>query len=876
MRHNRTLLALGETAHQKIQNSHICVLGANPLGTDIISTFLLFGVNKISVFDNSTVTKSDHQTNMFISEKDVGKTRSSVISKSLQKLNPNATIIVLDKSPTEEDIKQFSFLIITSQISYSEICSYNIQCRNNSVGFSVVDSYSFSGFVFIDFGDKFLVESLTGKKPERFKIQQISNSNPAVIRFVGKKMPNLPKDSYIKFQGLTSMEELNGIEKVRLHIEDGIATIDCDTTHFSIFDRMNPSGFAVQVEDSIVRSFKNYSESHDSPFYSIYYDDRHKIIRSFFLERQKNEYLRPNIDSIYVPATSSLIAAVVSNECIKYLTKNLNPMAKQWFLYNSDDLFDPFTKTTKINYIKELQNLSIAIVGVGATGCQAAKFFSLTNIKSLTLIDSDSIETTNLNRQILFSDDDIGKNKAAAAASTIHSFNPSIDLKTYPHFINEETKSIFTDSWFQQFDAVFSMVDSYAARIYIEKRCAPLKIPNFTGGISKTEADWQTICPGFTPRYNVVVSNNENSFGAPSCTLKLFPHRPEHCIEWAHHQLNRVLHRVQKQKMKNFDECIKYACDFFISKFDHKIRDLQYFHPKNEEVNGVKGLFYWSNHRIYPNVVIFDPSNIKCQMLIHSLASLLAEASHIKSIDKIDYNELNEKIFLKKTGEWKPPDDSHRKSFEDVETDENSPLVDDLFLKDDELQIDFIFAASNLRSLNYGLGEIDRLYAQSYAGKIETAVSTTAAICSASLFIEFLVSRIAPEKLCRGKYASSPFSYMTFREPSIPTKKFGNTNKEFSMWDFLNYNGNQTFSEVQDDIEKKANAKLFSWTTEDGKILPVKGQKCFGPKISVESTFDSIFDPKIESVQIEASFEFVNDDDDEFVIPPIIVHLSHK
>ena len=104
MRHNRTLLALGETAHQKIQNSHICVLGANPLGTDIISTFLLFGVNQISLFDNAIITESDCQTNMFVSKNDFGKTRSSVLSKSLQKLNPNAIINALDKNPTEESI----------------------------------------------------------------------------------------------------------------------------------------------------------------------------------------------------------------------------------------------------------------------------------------------------------------------------------------------------------------------------------------------------------------------------------------------------------------------------------------------------------------------------------------------------------------------------------------------------------------------------------------------------------------------------------------------------------------------------------------------------------------------------------------------------
>ncbi|OHS95277.1 ThiF family protein [Tritrichomonas foetus] len=864
MRHNRTLLAVGQLAHQKIINSHICVLGANPLGAEVIKTFLLFGVNQISIFDNSSVILEDLEANMFITKDSIGENRCEAVKSEIQRLNPNARINILSERPNNESIKKFTLLVVTLQLNFEEICQINELCRQNNVGFAISDVFSFSGFVFIDFGDEFIIENANGRPPEQYRIQAISNANPGIIRFVGKEMPKLPKDSLIRFKDLTSMSELNDFDSINLHYEDGIASLDVDTTNFSKFDRIHPTGFAVQVKKKITLKFLPFKEALDSPFNSIYFTDNHKIVREMFLKRQKGHIDQQNIANqrkqFYLASTTSLIAALVSNECIKYITKNYIPMEKQWFLYNNDDLFDPKTGQTQYEVLEKLKKMNIAIVGVGATGCEAAKLFALHKVNSLTLIDSDSIETTNLNRQVLFSDDDIGKNKAEAAANTIHRFNESIQIHVHQEFVNDETRSTFNDKWFKQFDAIWSMVDSFTGRSYIEKRCAPLGIPSFTGGISKISADWQTLVPNYTPRYTLNEESNDN--GTPSCTLKLFPHRPEHCIEWAHHQLNRIL---QKNDLTDFQSCIDFACKFFIAKFDHKIRDLQFFHPREETNNGA---LYWSNHRIYPTVIEFDEQNENCKKLINSIVYLLAESNNITK-KELDFNQI---ITYLKQSKWIPPDDSNKSSFEDTENMPHTTL-EDLFLHDNEIHIDFIEAASNLRSQNYGLGEIDRLYSQSYAGKIDTAVSTTASICSSSLFIEFLVSIIAPDNLCRGKYLTSPFSYMTFREPMMNKTRFGLSQSEFTPWDYLHYDGtNKTFGEIQKDIEAKANAKLFMWTDENGKLLPVIGKKSFIPLLSSESKFSDFYDAELDSVIIEASLEIHDKIQPE--IPPIFISLK--
>ena len=866
MRNNRTLLAIGRAAYQKIQDVNILVFGADPVGAEIIKSFLLFGASRITIFDDSLVDEGDSKSNMFITAKSVGLKRGDAIESSLKRLNPSSSITILGEKPDFGAILKYSLVVITYHLNYDEICSYNEVCRKNNIGFVLADSYSFSGFVFIDFGDSFYVENENGEPPEKYRIQAISNSNPGHIRFVGKVMPKLPRDSKIYFQGLTSMTELNEIGIVNLHCEGLTASIECDTTNFSPFDASHPNGFAIQAKEKLKREFKSYANSIDSPFHSSFFDDRHKTVRDFFIQRQKSL----NSQNFYLSSTSTIIAGIAVNECLKFVTKNLNPMKHQWFLFNNDILFDPVKNVTNNDVIEKLHKLNVAIVGVGATGCEAAKIFALSGINKLALIDADSIETTNLNRQVLFSDEDIGKNKAEAAANHINKLlqengNQTTKVEFYPHFIDNETLTMFSDSWFKQFDSVWSMVDSYTARGYIEGRCAPLKISNFTGGISKRAADWHTHVPFYSSRYSDPITSADN--GTPSCTLKLFPYKPEHCIEWAHHQLNRILQKTTN--LNNLEGLIEYASTFFLTKFVNKIKDLQHFHPLDETVNGVR---YWSNHRIFPNPIQFEENNKMCTQFIKSICFLIAEKNNISITDSnFDFLSIAQKI---NNSIWKPPDESVRTTFDDTDGPSNI-LDEDLFLHDNEIHIDFIEAAANLRSKNYGLGDIDRLLCQSHAGKIETAVSTTASICSASLFIEFLVSLVSPDELCRGKYVSSPFSYITYREPIISKIRFGlKDDVFFSPWDFLHYNCDLTFSEVQKDIENNSNGRIFTWATDNGTILPTiseDGRINFARNISVNETFKNTFPSQHSSLLIEASLEFEGDYQPR--IPPIIIQF---
>jgi ubiquitin-activating enzyme E1 len=528
-------------------------------------------------------------------------------------------------------------------------------------------------------------------------------------------------------------------------------------------------------------------------------------------------------------------------------------MQHQWFLYLRDELFDPETAKTAVFDL--LPKLKFAVIGVGATGCEVAKLLALCGASSITLVDGDHIETTNLNRQVLFADSDVGKNKAAAAAETLRKVRPDAEFIVYEHFIGKESENLFDDKWFAQFNAVFAMVDSFGARGEIDRRCAPVRVPMFTGGIDRICADWQSIIPDVTPRYVVPGSfSSPSSDEALSCTLKLFPNRPEHCIEWAAHQLQRVLHRPCE--FKTFAECVSAAVELFEGKFVLKIKDLQYVHPKGEVVDGV---YYWSQHRIFPTEVAFDVANPYLRQFVTATARLLGTKSGLVA-EEIDYTQLAPET------EWKPPDAERRRQFTEDPAPSRNP-EDNHFDYDNEVQLDFLEAASNLRSANYGLGAIDRFLAQKIAGRIESAVSTTASVCAAGLLTAFLVSTVSPSAE-RGKFVVSPFSVASYRQLATPFRKFGNTDELFSPWDFIRFEGDEKLADAQRVIETRANRRMACWATTDGMMI---AGGLFGQKTG-DLTFNQVFEGQWKIIELEFSLEL--EGDREFLLPPIRVHLT--
>jgi molybdopterin/thiamine biosynthesis adenylyltransferase len=119
-----------------------------------------------------------------------------------------------------------------------------------------------------------------------------------------------------------------------------------------------------------------------------------------------------------------------------------------------------------------IEKSSALIIGIGGTGGEVAKNLALLGIGKLVLVDMDTIEYSNLNRQLLFSKTDVGKNKAKVAKKVIkRRYNSSLEIETFTEPIQSLPFKIFEDS-----DIIVGCVDNFLARQYINETAVELPL----------------------------------------------------------------------------------------------------------------------------------------------------------------------------------------------------------------------------------------------------------------------------------------------------------------------------------------------------------------------------------------------------------------
>src|SRR5437868_11541138 len=80
----------------------------------------------------------------------------------------------------------------------------------------------------------------------------------------------------------------------------------------------------------------------------------------------------------------------------------------------------------------KLKSAKVLVVGAGGLGCPALLYLTAAGIGTIGIIDDDVVGESNLQRQILFSSEDVGKKKVNAAKEKLNKQNPFIEIKTYP------------------------------------------------------------------------------------------------------------------------------------------------------------------------------------------------------------------------------------------------------------------------------------------------------------------------------------------------------------------------------------------------------------------------------------------------------------
>ena len=124
--------------------------------------------------------------------------------------------------------------------------------------------------------------------------------------------------------------------------------------------------------------------------------------------------------------------------------------------------------------IERLQSANIMIVGLGGVGSFAAEFLVRSGIGNLTIVDGDTVDITNINRQLPALNSTIGKNKTDVVAERILDINPEINLKKINEFLEpERMEEILTQ---EKFDYVLDCIDSLSPKLALIITCKRKKI----------------------------------------------------------------------------------------------------------------------------------------------------------------------------------------------------------------------------------------------------------------------------------------------------------------------------------------------------------------------------------------------------------------
>ena len=142
----------------------------------------------------------------------------------------------------------------------------------------------------------------------------------------------------------------------------------------------------------------------------------------------------------------------------------------------------------------KLRDAHVCVVGVGGLGTPIVSQLAAMGVGHLRIIDRDVVELSNLHRQTIYNDSDIGQVKVEVAAKKLMAMNPNIEVEPMPVSVNEYTAPKIVEGC----DVVIDGLDSVMARYALNDACLQLKIPYVYGGAIGLLGSACTIIPNET------------------------------------------------------------------------------------------------------------------------------------------------------------------------------------------------------------------------------------------------------------------------------------------------------------------------------------------------------------------------------------------
>jgi molybdopterin/thiamine biosynthesis adenylyltransferase len=143
-----------------------------------------------------------------------------------------------------------------------------------------------------------------------------------------------------------------------------------------------------------------------------------------------------------------------------------------------------------VDLFKRIKAAKVLLVGAGGIGCELLKTIVLTGFGSVEVVDLDTIDVSNLNRQFLFQQKHVKRPKAHVAKETASAFNPNVRIVA--HHDNIKCKKFGID-WYKGFTLVFNALDNLDARRHVNRMCLAADVPLLESGTTGFDGQVQVI-----------------------------------------------------------------------------------------------------------------------------------------------------------------------------------------------------------------------------------------------------------------------------------------------------------------------------------------------------------------------------------------------
>jgi molybdopterin/thiamine biosynthesis adenylyltransferase/rhodanese-related sulfurtransferase len=160
-----------------------------------------------------------------------------------------------------------------------------------------------------------------------------------------------------------------------------------------------------------------------------------------------------------------------------------------------------------------LLDAKVLMLGAGGLGSPAAMYLAAAGVGKIGIIDSDVVDRSNLQRQILHTDERVGDPKVESAKQTIQALNPDVDVEMF----NTRLTSDNVLSIFEGYDLIIDGGDNFPTRYLINDACVHLGMPNVHGSVFRFEGQVTSFVPHAGPCYRCLYPEPPPPEFAPSC-----------------------------------------------------------------------------------------------------------------------------------------------------------------------------------------------------------------------------------------------------------------------------------------------------------------------------------------------------------------------